>query len=74
MKKIHESIREIAENILENFAQRKLRAGKKNIFFTEKIEAFQESFPYNYTADQEHSIQEIFDDMLSDKNMDRLLV
>jgi len=26
MKKIHEDIREIAENILENFAQRKLRA------------------------------------------------
>jgi transcription-repair coupling factor (superfamily II helicase) len=74
MKKIHEDIREIAENILENFAQRKLRAGKKNIYFTDTIQEFQENFPYNYTQDQEQSIDDIFQDMLSEKNMDRLLV
>ncbi len=74
MKKIHEDIREIAENILENFAQRKLRAWKKNIFFKEKIKLFQESFPYSYTQDQNQSIEDIFADMLSEKNMDRLLV
>lgn len=74
MQKIHEDIREIAEELLKNFAERKLRSGSKNILDTKKMEHFQSLFPYSYTQDQEQSIEEILSDMQSDKNMDRLLV
>ena len=74
MKKVHEDIREIAEWILKNFAERKLRWWKQNIYDEEKISDFQSKFPYSYTLDQETSIGEILSDMQSDKNMDRLLV
>ena len=74
MKKIHEDIREIAEELLKNFAERKLREGSRNLAFPEKIHPFQTDFGYHYTPDQEQSIEEIFADMCSEKNMDRLLV
>lgn len=74
MKKIHEDIREIAEELLKNFAERKARGGNSNIFFEEKILEFQREFAYIYTEDQQYSIDDIFKDMCSTKNMDRLLV
>jgi transcription-repair coupling factor (superfamily II helicase) len=37
MRKIHEDIREIAEELLKNFAERKARSGNENIFYEEKI-------------------------------------
>jgi len=74
MQKVHEDIREIAEWILQNFAERKLRSWEASIISTKELTAFQESFPYSYTQDQETAIQEIHGDMQGDKNMDRLLV
>lgn len=74
MKKVHEDIREIAENILENFAERKNRKTWKVILDSSKIQVFQEAFPYQYTHDQAQSIEDIQKDMQSEKNMDRLLV
>ena len=74
MKKVHEDIREIAENILENFAERKNRKTWKIILDNKKIKVFQEAFPYLYTHDQAQSIEDIQKDMESEKNMDRLLV
>jgi len=74
IQKVHEDIREIAEWILQNFAERKLRVWNASIIDKSKIEIFQSYFPYSYTPDQETAIKEIFDDMQSDKNMDRLLV
>lgn len=74
MKKVHEDIREIAEGILQSFAERKLRNSGKNILDMSKISVFQESFGYIYTEDQVSSIEDILGDMQSDKNMDRLIV
>jgi len=74
IQKVHEDIREIAEWILQNFAERKLRVWNASIIDKSKLETFQWYFPYSYTPDQETAITEIFDDMQSDKNMDRLLV
>ncbi len=74
MKKIHEDIREIAESLLKNFAERKLRPWKKLLQFSDETSLFQSSFPYTYTHDQAAAIEDIFWDMLSDKNMDRLIV
>lgn len=74
MKKIHEDIREIAENILKNFAERKLRVWDACLLNRELIGSFHESFPYTYTYDQADAIEAIHWDMVSDKNMDRLIV
>ncbi len=74
MKKIHEDIREIAEELLKNFAERKIRTWNQNIFDIKKIEAFQSEFPYTYTPDQASAIEDIFSDMQSTKNMDRLVI
>jgi transcription-repair coupling factor (superfamily II helicase) len=74
MQKVQEDIRHIAEELLKNFAERKLRSGTKNHFDTVKITAFQDMFPYSYTEDQQKAIEDIFSDMQSEKNMDRLLV
>lgn len=74
MKKVHEDIREIAEGLLKNFAERKIRSSSKNILDTTKMWQFQDAFPYTYTEDQASAIEEIFTDMQSDKNMDRLIV
>ena len=74
MQKVQEDIRQIAEELLKNFAERKLRSGTKNHFDTIKISKFQDMFPYSYTEDQQKAIEDIFSDMQSEKNMDRLLV
>lgn len=74
MQKVHEDIREIAEWILQNFAERKLRSWEASIIDKNKLAIFQESFPYSYTQDQENAIREIHEDMEDEKNMDRLLV
>lgn len=74
IQKVHENIREIASELLKNFAERKLRKWKKNIVDKEAIKKFQWEFPYSYTDDQKTSIEDIMWDMSSDKNMDRLLV
>lgn len=74
MEKVHENVREIAESILKNFAERKLRNGNENVFFADAQEEFIDAFPYAHTVDQEACIKDIFSDMTSDKNMDRLLV
>jgi transcription-repair coupling factor (superfamily II helicase) len=35
---------------------------------------FQKKFPYNYTADQIRAIEDILEDMSSEKVMDRILI
>lgn len=74
MKKIHEDIREIAESLLKNFAERRLRSGKKLLPYHVEMQDFQSRFPYTYTDDQFTAIQDIMQDMQSEKNMDRLIV
>ncbi|MCD5375157.1 DEAD/DEAH box helicase, partial [Candidatus Gracilibacteria bacterium] len=74
IKKIHEDVREIAEGLLKNFAERKLRSsGALNV---DRIQTakFQSLFPHPYTPDQHDSVEDIYSDMGSEKNMDRLLV
>ncbi len=74
MQKIHEDIREIAEWILQNFAERKLRKWNSSILSEGDTHDFQSLFPYTYTIDQASAIEDIFTDMKSDRNMDRLIV
>lgn len=44
MQKIHEDIREIAEELLKNFAERKIRSGNIYEADMQQIEAFQAAF------------------------------
>jgi transcription-repair coupling factor len=74
IKKVHEDIREIAEELLKNFAERKLRSSGVLEVDRKKTSEFQESFPYPYTLDQIDAVEDIYKDMWSDRNMDRLLV
>ncbi len=76
-KKIHkvqEDIEDIAHELLQTFAQRRLRSGNKLEYDREKIDSFIASFAYCYTEDQVLAIDDILRDMSSDKNMDRLIV
>ncbi|MDD4151102.1 MAG: CarD family transcriptional regulator [Candidatus Gracilibacteria bacterium] len=74
LKKASEDIEKIAEELLEIYAKRKMKKGF--YFMDNKIKQieFQKKFPYNYTADQLSAIEDIMEDMSSEKVMDRILI
>lgn len=74
LKKASEDIEKIAEELLEIYAKRKMK--KWFYFMDDKIKQieFQKKFPYNYTADQLSAIEDIMEDMSSEKVMDRILI
>ena len=72
-EQVKRAIREIAHELVELYAKRKIRQG---FAFTPPDELYQEfeaSFPYEETPDQFSSIEEIIEDMTSPRPMDRLL-
>lgn len=74
LKKAGEDIERIASELLEIYAKRKL---KKWFYFMNDLkrqQEFQSKFPYNYTADQISAIEDIWEDMSSEKVMDRILI
>jgi len=74
IQKVREDIQHIAEELLKNFAERKLRSGIEFQVYHEKISYFQSMFPYVYTPCQQSAIDEILEDMQQETTMDRLLV
>ncbi|MCP4523262.1 MAG: DEAD/DEAH box helicase, partial [Candidatus Gracilibacteria bacterium] len=73
LKKINENVEEIAHELLDAYANRRLQKG--HIFPSQPKEEmkFFHSFPYTYTSDQMDIIRDIYSDMESDKPMDRLV-
>ncbi|MHB1484550.1 MAG: transcription-repair coupling factor [Saccharofermentanales bacterium] len=71
--KARDSIKKLATNLVKLYAERVSKKGFKFLPDTVWQQEFEESFPYEETADQLKSIQEIKADMESDKVMDRLL-
>jgi len=71
--KVREAVQEIAEELLELYARRKVAIGTK--FSTDNVwqQELEGSFPYIETEDQKKAIQEVKKDMESEKPMDRLL-
>ena len=71
--KVREAVQEIAEELLELYARRKVAVGTK--FSTDTVwqQELEASFPYIETEDQKKAIQEVKLDMESVKPMDRLL-
>lgn len=73
MKKVHENVEEVANELLEIYAQRALEKWYSFPKLPEQENKFFQSFEHNYTHDQYEIIQEIYADMESDKPMDRLV-
>lgn len=67
------AIDEIAENLVQLYAEREKSGGYAFPPDTEWQKEFEEKFPYNETADQLQAIDEIKDDMERPVPMDRLL-
>ena len=74
LKKVDEQVAQIAEELLEIYSQRKMWKSFSFVQDIEKEQAFQWSFPYTYTPDQDEAIDEILWDMGKAEPMDRLLV
>lgn len=71
--KVSRAVQEVATDLLELYAQRKIAKGfafNKDTAWQKELEA---SFPYIETEDQKRAIQEVKSDMESERPMDRLL-
>lgn len=73
LKKVSEDVEQIAWELLEIYAKRKLQIGHSFKSNKELEAKFFNSFEYEYTSDQYNVIQEIYRDMESENPMDRLL-
>lgn len=71
--KVRKSINEIAEDLVKLYATRTTVKGHKFAKDTEWQKQFEDEFPFEETPDQLTSLEEIKQDMESDKPMDRLL-
>ncbi len=72
-ERARESIRKLATDLIKLYAERAAIKGHPCSPDTVWQQEFEENFPYEETEDQVRSIQEIKQDMESDKVMDRLL-
>ncbi len=71
--RVSEAVQEIAEELLELYARRRVAVGTKfssDTIWQQELEA---SFPYIETEDQKKAITEVKQDMESERPMDRLL-
>ena len=71
--KVKESLKELAFDLKELYAERSRNTGYAFSPDTEWQREFEDEFPWELTADQASSVREIKEDMESDRNMDRLL-
>ncbi len=72
-QKAKKSIDEMADDLIELYSKRSKLKGYRFSPDTQWQKEFEESFPYEETDSQIRSIEEIKQDMKSDKPMDRLL-
>ncbi|MFH0810546.1 MAG: transcription-repair coupling factor [Pseudomonadota bacterium] len=72
-RRVGEAVEKIARELVDLYAQRKVRKGhafsRRDPYFRE----FEASFPYEETPDQAAAIEEVMADMESDRPMDRLV-
>ncbi|MFP4456128.1 MAG: transcription-repair coupling factor [Clostridia bacterium] len=71
--RVKKSIQDMAKELLYLYAEREKNKGYAFPEDNEWQKEFEESFPYQETRDQLKAIEEVKDDMMSDKPMDRLL-
>lgn len=73
-EKIRENVREIAKDLIALYQERENNIGYQYHEDTVEQQQFEQEFPYELTIDQQTAIQEIKQDMMSLKPMDRLLI
>lgn len=73
-RKVESKIEDIADELIELYAEREAEKGYGFSPDTEYQKEFEDAFPYTETEDQLRSIEEIKHDMEKEKPMDRLLV
>jgi len=71
--KVKAGLKAMAFDLIKLYAQRSAQKGHAFQPDTPWQRQFEDQFPYELTADQQKSVQEIFRDMESPTNMDRLL-
>ena len=71
--KARKAIREMAEELLRNYAVRKARGGRAFPLDTPWQRELESSFPYEETPDQLRTVEEVKRDMESQRAMDRLV-
>lgn len=72
-KEAQEKIRDVAAELLEIYAQRQTKKGFVFKLPTLEYQRFAASFPFEETIDQERAINDVINDMVSGKAMDRLI-
>ena len=72
-KKAQKAIEEMAQELIELYAKRKIAKGYSYGQPDETYTEFEVEFPFEETRDQLKTIEEIFSDLQSDKPMDRLV-
>ena len=73
-KRVQSKVEDIADDLIDLYAKRESEKGYAFSKDDELQRAFEDSFPYQATADQVRSIKEIKADMESPRPMDRLVV
>lgn len=71
--KVKAGLKKLAFDLSELYASRQKNTGFAFSHETPWQREFEDMFPYELTADQQQSVEQIFEDMESPRNMDRLL-
>lgn len=71
--KVKEEVWKVAQELLDIYARRELRKGRRFSPPSELFHELEESFPYDETPGQDKAITEVIDDLTSDQPMDRLV-
>ena len=71
--KAKEKAHDVAAELLELYAFRSIETGKMQSSDTEEYQSFVSDFEYVLTRDQAKTIEEVMNDLSSDKKMDRLI-
>lgn len=74
INKANVDAQKVAEELLELYSKRRMSKWFPFMRDIKKEENFQSSFPFNYTSDQNETIESILKDMEKDIPMDRLVI
>ena len=72
-KKVKKAVWDVAQNLLTLYARRKLEKGRVFKAPDSMYHELEESFPYDETPGQMKAINEVIDDLTSERPMDRLV-
>ncbi|VVC76087.1 Transcription-repair-coupling factor [Aquicella siphonis] len=68
-----EKVRDVAAELLDLYSKRAARPGHAYVLPQDQYAAFAAAFPFEETPDQLQAIEQVFNDMTSDKPMDRVI-